>query len=65
MHSPMSDSADIVHAVVQRSPQWLRHDFVSQDPALRARAEETIAAMIADALARVGTADHREPEPLG
>jgi len=65
MHSPMSDPADIIHAVVQRSPQWLHHGLVSQDPALRARAEETIAAMIADALARAGTADHREPEPLG
>jgi len=65
MHSPMYDPADIIHAVVQRSPQWLRHGLVSQDPALRARAEETIAAMIADALARAGTADHREPEPLG
>jgi hypothetical protein len=36
--------------VIERAPQWLRHDLESKDAAVRSRAEETLAAMIADAL---------------
>jgi len=43
----------IIHAVVERAPQWLRQDLTSPDKAIRMRAEETIAAMIADALSNV------------
>ncbi|WP_319025627.1 DUF6771 family protein [Rhizorhabdus wittichii] len=35
---------------VQHAPEWLRQDLVSKDPAVRSRAEETLAAMIAAAL---------------
>lgn len=38
--------ADVVH----RTPEWVRHDLVSKDPAGRQRAEEALAAMIAAAL---------------
>lgn len=41
--------------VIERAPQWLRHDLGSRDAAARGRAEETLAAMISDALAN-GTA---------
>jgi hypothetical protein len=37
--------------VIERAPQWLRHDLEAREPAARARAEETLAAMISDALA--------------
>jgi len=37
-------------AVIERAPQWVRHDLGSKDPAIRSRAEETLAAMIASAL---------------
>ena len=37
--------------VLERAPQWLRHDLESKDTSARRRAEETLAAMIADALA--------------
>lgn len=37
-------------AVIERAPQWVRHDLESKDDSLRARAEETLAAMIAAAL---------------
>lgn len=37
--------------VIERAPQWLRHDLESKDAAARRRAEETLAAMISDALA--------------
>lgn len=37
-------------AVIERAPQWVRHDLESRDSAIRARAEETLAAMIAAAL---------------
>ena len=43
----------IIHAIVQRAPQWLRHDLASSDKAVRQRAEETMAAMLADALGKM------------
>jgi hypothetical protein len=45
--------------VIERTPQWLRHDLGSRDAAARGRAEETLAAMISDALAN-GTAASQE-----
>ncbi|HEX2813605.1 MAG TPA: hypothetical protein VHO04_13080 [Sphingopyxis sp.] len=36
--------------VVERAPQWIRRDLDSKDAVARIRAEETLAAMIADAL---------------
>jgi hypothetical protein len=40
-----------VGAVLQRAPQWARTDMSSTDTILRARAEDTLAAMIAASLA--------------
>lgn len=37
-------------AALARIPQWIRHDLATQDPAIRIRAEESLAAMIAAAL---------------
>jgi len=48
-----SDIQTIIHNVVERAPQWLRQDLTSQDKATRSRAEETIAAMITEALNKV------------
>ena len=45
--------------VIERTPQWLRHDLGSRDAAARGRAEETLAAMISDARAN-GTAANQE-----
>ncbi|MCB4859042.1 MULTISPECIES: hypothetical protein [Sphingobium] len=45
----------LILRVIARAPQWLRHDLESKDAAARGRAEETLAAMISDALAN-GTA---------
>ncbi|HWW63962.1 MAG TPA: DUF6771 family protein [Sphingomonadaceae bacterium] len=39
-----------VAAVLQRVPQWARIDMASPDALLRARAEDTLAAMIVAAL---------------
>lgn len=36
--------------VIERVPEWIRHDLVSKDAVIRSRAEETLAAMIASAL---------------
>lgn len=49
----------IIAHVLDRAPQWLRHDLAAKDAAARLRAEETLAAMIADALdkASADTAD--------
>lgn len=41
----------IILRVIERAPQWLRHDLETKDAGARARAEETLAAMISDALA--------------
>lgn len=41
---------DIILRVVERAPQWIRRDLDSKDAVQRIRAEESLAAMIADAL---------------
>ncbi|QHD67949.1 hypothetical protein GS397_13485 [Sphingobium yanoikuyae] len=40
----------IILAVVERAPQWVRRDLEAKDIGVRARAEETLAAMITAAL---------------
>lgn len=48
--APMNDAITrIVLAVLQRAPEWIRHDLATKDAATRARAEETLAAMIGSA----------------
>jgi hypothetical protein len=37
----------LITTLVARAPQWVRHDLLSTDASLRARAEETLAAMVA------------------
>lgn len=49
----------IIAHVLDRAPQWLRHDLAAKDAATRQRAEETLAAMIADALGK-GNAEAAE-----
>lgn len=39
-----------IAAVIAKAPQWIRHDLSSQDQALRIRAEESLAGIIAAAL---------------
>ena len=39
-------------SAITRIPEWVRHDLVSKDPVARLRAEETLAAMLVDALAK-------------
>lgn len=41
----------LVLGVLARAPQWVRQDLLSVDLIVRARAEETLAAMISSALA--------------
>jgi hypothetical protein len=45
----------IILGVVERAPQWVRRDLEAKDAGVRARAEETLAAMITSAL-KAGTA---------
>ena len=44
------DLTDAILRVIERAPQWIRRDLDSTDAVVRIRAEETLAAMIADAL---------------
>lgn len=53
------DQKSLVGHIVARIPQWIRHDLVSKDAVVRLRAEETLAAMIVNAL-ESGTADSTE-----
>jgi len=47
----MSDSLQpAIAAVIARTPEWVRQELASKDPATRARAEEALTAMIASAL---------------
>jgi Na+-transporting methylmalonyl-CoA/oxaloacetate decarboxylase gamma subunit len=41
----------IVAAVLAKAPQWIRHDLSVKDAARRTQAEESLAAMIAAAIA--------------
>jgi hypothetical protein len=43
---------DAILRVIERAPQWVRRDLDAKDPVARIRAEESLAAMIADALER-------------
>lgn len=40
----------LVLSVLARAPQWVKQEMLSPDPIVRARAEETLAAMISSAL---------------
>lgn len=46
----MRDLTDAILRVIERAPQWIRRDLDCTDAVVRIRAEETLAAMIADAL---------------
>jgi hypothetical protein len=43
----------IIAAVLTRAAQWIRHDLAAKDPALRQRAEESLAAIIAAEIAKL------------
>lgn len=45
-----SELTNIVLRVIERAPQWIRRDLDSKDAFARIPAEESPAAMIADAL---------------
>jgi hypothetical protein len=49
MHSDLNET---ILQVLTYAPQWMRRDLESKDANARARAEETLAAMIANALRR-------------
>jgi hypothetical protein len=55
---------DVVAAVLARAPEWIRQDLAGKDAASRARAEETLAAMIAAAL-ETGPRDQASSSPDG
>ncbi|HJS09996.1 hypothetical protein [Sphingopyxis sp.] len=44
------EPTNIVLRAVERAPRWIRRDLDAKDPVARIRAEELLAAMIADAL---------------
>src|SRR3546814_7721093 len=53
---------DTILRVVERAPDWIRRDLDSKDAVVRIRAEESLAAMIADALAQQADAEVRSEE---
>ncbi|WP_286772891.1 DUF6771 family protein [Sphingomonas sp. 66-10] len=46
----MGDIQPIILAAVERAPQWVRHDLSSAEATIRTRAEEAMAAIIAQML---------------
>jgi hypothetical protein len=50
----MPDQIQTITETVARTPEWLRRDLLSDDRAARSAAEEALAAMIANALAKAG-----------
>lgn len=51
-----------ITAVLGRAPSWIRQDLLAKEYAIRVRAEEALAAMIADAIARASN-DGVQDEP--
>lgn len=51
---PQPDLTRLVTDVLSRMPQWVRDELSARDPLTRARAEETLAALIAAAIAAEG-----------
>jgi hypothetical protein len=49
-----ADIAAVVRELLARAPEWVRIDLASKDATTRARAEETLAAMIEAALNKDG-----------
>lgn len=45
------DLTEVVTQTLASAPQWIRTELLSKDPILRARAEESLAAMIVAAIA--------------
>ncbi len=52
-----SDLTTIILRVIERAPQWMRRDLDAKDSVVRIQAEESLAAMIADALGKHDGAD--------
>lgn len=48
----MNETQALIRTILARAPEWLRHDLAAKDAVVRQRAEETLAAMVSDALAR-------------
>ncbi len=48
--SMTDDLTTIVLGAIERAPQWIRRDLESRERVVRIRAEESLAAMIRDAL---------------
>lgn len=48
------DLTATIARVLAKAPQWVRHDLGAADTSVRTRAEDTLAAMIADALTQKG-----------
>ena len=46
----------IILGAIERAPQWVRRDLESKDHVVRIQAEESLAAMIADAIRKTDTA---------
>jgi hypothetical protein len=44
------DVQQSIGLAIARAPEWVKRDLLSKEPALRERAEEALAAMIAAAL---------------
>ncbi len=47
------DLTSIVLRAIERAPQWVKRDLESKDHGTRIQAEETLAAMIAEALRQI------------
>lgn len=52
MAQVMPQLSETILGVVERAPEWIRRDLAGSDALARERAEEALAAMIADAIAK-------------
>lgn len=48
----INNSQALIANAIARAPEWMRRELLADEKAIRVRAEEALAAMIADALNR-------------
>jgi hypothetical protein len=58
-----SDLNTVITTVLNQTPDWVRTEFASKDAALRERAAETLAAMLAAALVNATNLTFDPPVP--
>lgn len=56
-----SDLTELITATRRQAPRWIQAEMISRDTALRARAEDALAAILANAIAETRSVTVEQP----